>query len=224
MLFVVPTPIGNLGDVTLRSLEIFKTAQIILTEDGRVTSKLLQLLQIENKPKYVNLIKNHNFNFEPINKNLDILVANPATVVLLVTDAGTPGLSDPGYEVIQLALEKKIAYTVLPGANALVPAIVASNLVSKNFCFYGFLPIKKGRETTWKEIQISKMPVVLYESVHRIEKFIEECQKYLEPGRKISILKDLSKMYENIWVGTVADLTKYELKVKGEFAIVIGKL
>lgn len=224
MLFVVPTPIGNLGDVTLRSLEIFKTANIILTEDGRVTSKLLTLLEITNKPRYINLIKNHSFNFTPINKVLQELKTNPEQIVALVTDAGTPGLSDPGFEVINMARELEIAYTVLPGANALIPAIVASNLVSKDFRFYGFLPLKKGRETAWKEIANSDVPVVLYESVHRMEKFIQESQKNLEPTRKISILKDLSKMYEDYWVGTVEELTNYQFKDKGEFVVVIGKV
>lgn len=224
MLFVVPTPIGNLGDITLRSLEIFKTADIVLTEDGRVTSKLFQLLNIDHKPKYINLIKNHSFNFVPVRNSLEALKNDNHLVIALVTDAGTPGLSDPGFEVIEMAKSMDLAYTVLPGANALVPAIVASNLVSKDFRFYGFLPIKKGRETAWKEIGEAKIPVVLYESVHRIEKCIQEMQKYLEPNRKVSILKDLSKLYENIWTATVADLSRYELKQKGEFVVVIDKM
>jgi 16S rRNA (cytidine1402-2'-O)-methyltransferase len=143
-------------------------------------------------------------------------------ITLLVTDAGTPGISDPGFEILQMALEKGLKFEVLPGANGIIPAVVTSGIVSKEFLFLGFLPIKKGRQTAWQKIAISEYPVVIYESVHRIEKFITESKEYLEPNRKITICKDLSKLFENIWRGSIADLESYKPTLKGEFVVVIG--
>ncbi|MEI6728252.1 MAG: 16S rRNA (cytidine(1402)-2'-O)-methyltransferase [bacterium] len=256
MLYVVPTPIGNLEDVTLRSLRLFKTCQTVITEDSRHTRKLFDLLKIENKPKFIDITRNHNLNWHGVNQELDSLLSNQNEVLtkaelgstkdglesqsqesvsqenflnnqseqitLLVTDAGTPGISDPGFEILQMALEKGLKFEVLPGANGIIPAVVCSGIVSKEFLFLGFLPIKKGRQTAWQKISISEYPVVIYESVHRIEKFITESKVYLEPNRKITVCKDLSKLFENIWRGSIADLDNYKPTLKGEFIVVIG--
>jgi 16S rRNA (cytidine1402-2'-O)-methyltransferase len=145
-------------------------------------------------------------------------------ITLLVTDAGTPGISDPGFEILQMALEKDLKFEVLPGANGIIPAVVTSGIISKEFLFLGFLPIKKGRQTSWQKIATSSYPIVIYESVHRIEKFISEAKEYLKPSRKICICKDLTKLFENIWRGSVADLDNYHPTLKGEFIVVIGSV
>ncbi len=231
MLYLVPTPLGNLEDITLRALRLLKEADTIITEDSRMTRKLMNLLEIANKPAFVDIIRNHNLNWskvqdtlKEVKQNQIKIELNPETkelVVLLVTDAGTPGVSDPGIEIIRLAQEMEVKYTVLPGPSALVPAVVASGLVSKEFVFLGFLPIKKGRQSLWQEIIRSQYPIVVYESVHRIEKFLAESKEHLQADRKICICNDLSKKFEQIWVGKIANLQEFQLVTKGEFVIVI---
>jgi len=222
MLYIVPTPIGNLEDITLRALRLLKEAQLILCEDSRQTRKLMNLLEIENKPKFVDLVRNQEYNFRGVQEAISQLENDPDLVVLLVSDAGTPGISDPGFEVLRMVQQKNIKYTVLPGATAFVPALVASNLVSKEFRFVGFLPLKKGRQTLWKEIIRSQTPIIIYESVHRILKFIEEAKSNLEPERKICICRELTKTFEEIWVGNIAGLSELKIIEKGEFVIIIS--
>jgi 16S rRNA (cytidine1402-2'-O)-methyltransferase len=222
MLYVVPVPVGNLEDITLRGVRLFRNAQTIITEDSRQTRKLMKLLEVENKPRYIDITKNHTLNDKGIKDGL-LQASIVESVVLLVTDSGTPGISDPGCEIIRYALDNEIPYTVLPGATAFVPALVSSGLVEKEFTFIGFLPIKKGRQSAWKSIVSMMYPVVLYESVHRIEKWIIEAQEYLVPERKICIAREISKTFETIWIGTVGDLNEFNLIEKGEFVIVVDK-
>ena len=226
MLYVVPTPIGNLEDITLRAVRLFSQANIIMCEDSRETRKLMNLLKIENKPEFVDLTRNHNFNWSGIEKTLEKLVVPQANelIVLLVSDSGMPGISDPGREVIEQAIEKQIQFTVLPGASAVVNAAVASGFVSKNFEFMGFLPIKKGRQTAWKEIAEKQVPVIIYESSHRIKKFIDECPVYLQPNRQICICNDFSKLHEKFWWSRVEDLNNLTIPEKGEFAVIINSM
>lgn len=226
MLYIVPVPIGNLEDITLRAKRILSEVEIILAEDGRETHKLMQLLGIENKPKFVALTRNHELNLKGLREVLSKLTSKnqsdlSQTKVALVSDAGTPGISDPGGEVIRMAQELGVEYTVLPGATALIPAVVASGFVAKEFEFIGFLPLKKGRQKEWSRIVSSEIPVAFYESVHRLQKCFQEMQEYLQPERKVCVCKDISKMYERIWVGTVADLSTLEIVEKGEFVIVV---
>jgi 16S rRNA (cytidine1402-2'-O)-methyltransferase len=301
MIYITPTPIGNLEDITLRGIKVLSKAKVILCEDGKITSKLLSLLNIENKPKYINLVRNNQFNESGIRlalseiygvamlQNLKMAAVSPQTikaevdklplegevglglpnkvsprqdelatladwgyekdeftntltnlnnnqffqtsnstnldfdqnVIAIVTDAGTPGISDPAFEIIRLLKELNLDYTVLPGATACIPAIVSSNLVSKEFVFLGFLPLKKGRQTIWKEIAASKYPTVIYESCHRISKLVEEMQTNLKPDAQISISQELSKKHENTWIGKVKQLNRCQIKDKGEFVIVI---
>jgi 16S rRNA (cytidine1402-2'-O)-methyltransferase len=223
MLYIVPVPVGNLEDITLRGVRLFRQAQTIITEDSRQTRKLMKLLEIENKPRFIDITKNHTLNDKGIKDGL-LQASIVESVVLLVTDSGTPGVSDPGCEIIRYALDNGIPYTVLPGATAFVPALVGSGLVEKEFTFLGFLPIKKGRQSTWKSIVSTLYPVVLYESVHRIGKWITEAQDYLEPERKLCISREISKTFETIWVGTVAELNEMKLVEKGEFVIVVDKM
>ncbi|MBC7471889.1 MAG: 16S rRNA (cytidine(1402)-2'-O)-methyltransferase [candidate division SR1 bacterium] len=228
MLYIVPTPVGNLEDITLRAIRLLKTTHIIISEDTRHTRKLMKLLEIENKPKYIDFTRNHEFNLVPIEAALKtILVAEEEEKepieILVVSDSGTPGISDPGIEIIRLAQDLGVNYTVLPGATAFVPAVVASGITGREFTFLGFLPVKKGRQTQWKEIVISPYPVVFYESVHRIDKCVGELKEYLEPTRKISICREVTKMYETIWIGTVSTLEIDDIKQKGEFVIIVDK-
>ncbi len=222
MLYVVPTPIGNLEDITVRGLRILGESTTILCEDPRVTKKLLNLLNIDSKPVMVALTRNQDINYTGIIRVLNSI--KEGDTISLVTDAGTPGMSDPGAEVVRMAQEAEITYTILPGATALVPAAVASGFVSKEFVFLGFLPIKKGRQMAWGRIAIADHPMVIYESVHRITKFLNEAQQKLEPDRKICICREITKSFESIWVGTVKDLDSYILKEKGEFVVVIDKV
>lgn len=223
MLYIVPTPIGNIQDITLRSLEILKTCSAILCEDSRQIRKLMTLLEIENKPKFVDLNRNHEFNYTPVVRVLDGLGLDPTQIVALASDSGMPGISDPGFEVIALAKQKNIKYTVLPGASSPIVAAVASNLVSKDFLFLGFLPLKKNRQTTWQQIAVCSYPVVLLESVHRLPKFLVEAQKYLKPDTKLCLVKDISKLYEDYIFKTVGEIDAEFINsnFKGEWAVVI---
>jgi 16S rRNA (cytidine1402-2'-O)-methyltransferase len=221
MLCIVPTPIGNLRDITLRGIDALQRADVIICEDSRVTRKLLKLLNIETKPRFVDYLRNHVFNTRAIEAVFTDMRDNSELEVTLVSDAGTPGVSDPVVEVIHMCHRFLVPFTVLPGATAFVPAIVASGFAGREFVFKGFLPIKKGRKTEWLEIAQSNVPVVLYESVHRIEKFIAEAQIYLEQGRGVCIARELTKTFETVWVGQVKDIASLELITKGEFAVVI---
>jgi 16S rRNA (cytidine1402-2'-O)-methyltransferase len=242
MLYITPTPIGNLEDITIRSLKTLTKAKIILCEDPRVTTKLLELLKIKNKPKLINLVNSGKFNYHKIKEALEsiepignlnsqnyffeskISLDDDENVIALVSDAGMPGISDPGFEVIELAQELRIPYTVLPGPTSSINALVASNFCGKEFWFCGFLPIKKGRQTLLMRIKESQIPVVIFESSHRIEKLVEELWSNLEPGRKICITQELTKKYENIWVGDISNVKDYKLVAKGEFALVVGNI
>ncbi len=235
MIYFVPTPIGNLQDITLRAINVFEKAKFVLCEDGRVSSKLFRLLNIKNQPTFVNLIKNNEFNLSGIEFCLSSNLATQQLihnldednlVIAVVSDAGTPTISDPGYEVVQLAQKLELQYTVLPGSTALIPALVASGRSGAGFKFLGFLPTKKGRQTAFKKIVSSlesdNKPIIIYESVHRIEKFIQEAQGLLQPSTKICICQELTKMNETYWIGTIADLGNFKLTSKGEFVIVMG--
>jgi 16S rRNA (cytidine1402-2'-O)-methyltransferase len=223
MLYLVPTPIGNLQDITLRAINLLTKAQFILTEDPRKTKLLFELLKITNQAKLVQLTKYHHLNLLEIEQVREYLQKNPETVVCLLSDAGTPGISDPAVEVVRLWHQANLPVSTLPGATALIPAIVNSGLVSKEFLFLGFLPTKKGRQKIWQEIQSAKYPVVVYESVHRLPKFLQEMQCYLAPDRKVSYSREISKVFEQIWVGTVAELAAIKIISKGEFVWVIDK-
>jgi 16S rRNA (cytidine1402-2'-O)-methyltransferase len=235
MIYFVPTPIGNLQDITLRAINVFEKAKFVLCEDGRITSKLFRLIGIQNQPTFVNLIKNNEFNLSGVEFCLtsNLTTQKPVSnleedemVIAVVSDAGTPTISDPGYEVVQLAQRLSLQYTVLPGATALIPALVASGRSGTGFEFLGFLPTKKGRQTAWKKIALSlnieTKPIVLYESVHRVDKFVQEAQEFLKSEIKICICQELTKMNESYWHGSVADLKDLKLTSKGEFVIVLG--
>ncbi len=201
MLFVVPTPIGNIDDITLRALKIFAEHTVFICEDTRSTRKLLWLLRIDYSQKQFFSLTSHTQSHS-IQKYLDMSMTQD---IILVTDAGTPWLSDPGKVFIQQCAQNNVPYTVFPGANALVPAVVAAAFPTHRFRFLGFLPQKKWRQTLLREIVDSREAVFLYESVHRVQK---TCMQLKELGFswKVFLARELSKMFEQLVNGTLDDV------------------
>jgi 16S rRNA (cytidine1402-2'-O)-methyltransferase len=221
MLYVVPVPVGNLEDITLRAIRLFKETLYVIAEDSRNTKKLFKLLEIQNNPKFIDITKNHTLNSYKILQTLELAKKEN---VLLVTDSGTPGISDPGLEIVKMAILNSVPYTTLPGATSIIPAVINSGLIFKEFLFKGFLPLKKGRQKMWQEISNSSTPIVLLESVHRIEKFLLEARQYLQPDRQIFINREISKLNESFYRFKTRDIDKLEIKIKGEFVVVIEGL
>lgn len=216
-LFVVPTPIGNLEDMTFRAIRILKEANAILAEDTRVTSKLLNHYEISNK-----LIAHHQNNeHKTINRIIEELQSGLNYAI--VTDAGTPGISDPGFLLVRACVDAGIEVDCLPGATAFVPAIVNSGFPCEKFNYIGFLPHKKGKETIVKSIADSDRTTVMYESPHRILKTLKLFDTFFESDRRISISREISKKFEETLRGTANDLlTHFESKpLKGEFVVVV---
>jgi len=221
MLSIVSTPIGNLGDITLRAIETLKKCDAIVCEDTRVTGNLLKQLEIPKKQ----LISFHGYSDE---KKLDSILMRlkKGEHLALVSDAGTPGISDPGYALVSKVREGGMAMEVIPGPSAFLAALSASGLPINQFVYLGFPPLKKGRKTLFASFCDEKRTIVLYESVHRIERTLFEIAEALkeQPERKIIIARELTKMYEEVIETTVQDVSKVidELTKKGEFVVVIG--
>lgn len=217
VLNIVPTPIGNLEDITLRSLDTLKNSDYILCEDTRVSKKLLNKYNIE-----VQLVSFHSFNeHKTVQKHINQIL--DGKVVSLISDAGTPSISDPGFLIVRESIKNNIEINCLPGATALIPAIVNSGLSSERFVFEGFLPTKKGRNKRIKNLVDEKRSIVIYESPKRILKLINDLMGFLGEGRKASISRELSKIYQENIRGTLKELhDKLEnINIKGEFVIVI---
>jgi 16S rRNA (cytidine1402-2'-O)-methyltransferase len=217
-LVLVPTPIGNLEDITLRAIRILQECDFILAEDTRESRKLLQHLSID-KPI-------HSYHQANEHKILDHTVDRIASakMVCLVTDAGTPGISDPGYLLVRACLKENIEVECLPGPAALIPALVISGLPCEKFVFEGFLPHKKGRETRMKAIAAENRTVVLYESPHRLIKTLELIKKICGEQRPVSVSRELSKKFEETVRGTCEEVLTHFLKhePRGEFVMIIG--
>lgn len=218
MMYIVPTPIGNLKDITLRGLEILKTVDIILAEDTRTSKKLLIHYQIETSIRAYHAHNEH--------KILDGIISDlqSGKDIALISDAGTPGLSDPGFLLIRACLEKEIAFTVLPGANALVPAIVGSGLPNHHFHFEGFLPHKKGRKTRLEYLAQLPDTFIIFESPHRIQRTIRELSQYCGEDRSITLVREISKKFEQFLSMTLSELHIYmeEHPVRGEIVLVVN--
>jgi len=216
-LYVVPTPIGNLKDITLRALEILRTVDTILAEDTRKSGILLKHFEI-NKP----LQRFHIFNEHQILVGLIKRMAQ-GEVMALVTDAGTPGISDPGFLLVRECLKSGLRIECLPGATAFVPALVKSGFPTDRFVFEGFLPHKKGRQTMIKKLADEERTVILYESPHRLVKSLEQFITYFGPDRPISISRELTKIHEETATGTLQQMLDYfsQKEVKGEIVMVI---
>lgn len=216
-LFIVPTPIGNLEDITLRAINALKSADLILAEDTRTSLFLLKHLQIE-KP----LKSYHQHNEHKIVEEL-VSTLNAGKTIALVSDAGTPGISDPGFLLIREAIARNISVITLPGATAFVPALVTSGLPCNEFSFYGFLPQKKGRQTRLKLLAEEEKTFILYESPFRLVKLLQELKEHLGAGRRASVSREISKLFEETRRGTLEELiTFYSAKpVKGEIVVVV---
>lgn len=216
-LFIVPTPIGNLEDITLRAINVLKSVDLILAEDTRNSSFLLRHLQIE-KP----LRSYHQHNEHKIIEDL-ITSLNSGKNIALISDAGTPGISDPGFLLIREAIAKDVTIISLPGATAFVPALVNSGLPCNEFSFYGFLPQKKGRQTRLKRLALEEKTFIVYESPFRLVKLLEELKLYLGATRKASVSRELTKLFEETKRGTLDELIIfYSAKVvKGEIVVVV---
>ena len=220
MLYIVPTPIGNLGDMTFRAIEILKSVDLILAEDTRSSGILLKHFSIEN-----NLRPFHNFNEHKVVESLVSQLKEGMTMAL-ISDAGTPGISDPGFLIIRSAMEAGIKVSCLPGPVAFVPAMVASGIPCDKFFFEGFLPHKKGRQTRLKYLSGLDYTFILYESPHRLIKCLEELKERCSPMRLACVAREISKVYEEIKTATIQDLVEYYKgssgTVKGEIVIVVS--
>lgn len=218
-LYIVPTPIGNLGDITLRALDILKQVDTILAEDTRHSHILLKHYNIETK-----LLPFHAHNeHEKVSYFVNIL--HDGKQLAMITDAGTPGISDPAYLLVKQCVEHNILVECLPGATAFVPALVTSGFPIDRFFFEGFLPTKKGRHTRLKFLSLQDNVIILYEAPHRLKKLLAELLEYFEPEREISISKEISKLHEQHIRGTLQDLQQLDDKqCKGEFVLLINRL
>lgn len=217
-LYLIPTPIGNLEDITLRALRMLKEVDMILAEDTRKAGILLKHYEIQ-KP----LMSYHNFNEHQI-KDKIVKRMLAGEVFALVSDAGTPAISDPGFLLVRVCLESNLQVECLPGATAFVPALVKSGLPTDKFVFEGFLPHKKGRLARLKVIAEEKRTLVLYESPYRLLKTLEQLVEHCGAERKCSISRELSKIYEETFNGTLQEALSYftQKGAKGEFVVVLA--
>ena len=216
-LFLVPTPIGNLEDITLRSIRILNEVDLILAEDTRTSGKLLKHFDIKTPMQSFHMHNEHKVLDKMVDKlKLGIKIA-------LISDAGTPGISDPGFLLVRACVEEGIETECLPGATALIPAIVQSGFPTDRFIFEGFLPPKKGRQTRLKQWSEESRTIVFYESPHKIVKTLSQLQEFVGGDRRLSVSRELSKKFEETVRGTVNELILHFSKKapKGEFVIVL---
>jgi 16S rRNA (cytidine1402-2'-O)-methyltransferase len=217
-LYIVPTPIGNLEDITLRAIRILKEVDLILAEDTRTSGNLLRHLNISNK------MQAHHQHNEHKTVSMIAERIRAGEKIALITDAGTPGISDPGFLLVRECVSQGIEVETLPGATAFVPALVNSGLPSDTFCFEGFLPQKKGRQTKIRSLLEEKRTMVFYESPYRLVKILEQFIEHFGPDRKASVSRELSKLYEENKRGTLRELADHfkSKTVKGEIVIVLA--
>ncbi len=218
MLYLVPTPIGNLKDITLRAIEILKEVDLILAEDTRTTSHLLNHYQII---KQLSPYHQHNEH-----KVLQHLVSQllEGKKMAIVTDAGTPGISDPAFLLIRECIKVGVKVECLPGATAFVPALINSGIPANRFCFEGFLPLKKGRQTLLKQLATEERTMIFYESPLRLVKTLEEFITFFGEKRQCAVSRELSKMFEENKRGTLREVADYfkEKAIKGEIVIIVA--
>ena len=217
MLYLVPTPIGNLKDITFRSIEILQSVDVILCEDTRTSSKLLSHYNIQ-KP----VSPYHQHNEHKIVEHLISQMQSGKTFAL-ITDAGTPAISDPAFLLVRECIKQNIKVECLPGATAFVPALVNSGLTTNRFVFEGFLPLKKGRQTLLKKLANEERTMIFYESPFRVAKTLQQFVEYFGAERKCCVSRELSKMFEENKRGTVLELSEFYKtnSIKGEVVIVV---
>lgn len=219
-LYIVPTPIGNLDDMTFRAIKVLKEADLILAEDTRTSGFLLKHFEIKTP-----MHSHHKFNEHKTVENVVQRIKGGQTVAL-ISDAGTPAISDPGFLVVRKCVENGIAVECLPGATAFVPALVNSGLPNDKFCFEGFLPQKKGRQTRLQTLASETRTMVFYESPFRLAKTLTQLAAFLGAERAASVSREISKMYEETRRGSLVELAAYynEHQVKGEIVLVVAGL
>ena len=219
-LYLVPTPIGNLEDITLRAIRVLGEVDGILAEDTRNSGQLLKHFNI-SKPLYSHHAHNEHTGVPGVIKML-----KEGKSLALISDAGTPGISDPGYLLVKACVESGIEVESLPGATAFVPALVNSGFPTDRFVYEGFLPHKKGRQSRWKALAEEERTIVLYESPHRLVKALEQIIEFISPDRSVMVGRELSKMHEQMVRGTATEVLAYFVahpdKVRGEIVIVIA--
>lgn len=218
-LFIVPTPVGNLEDITLRAIRILREVPVILAEDTRTTHFLLKHLGIEGKK----VLSHHKFNEH---KTVELVAGHilAGEDAALVSDAGTPGISDPGFLLVRTCVEKGIAVETLPGPTAFVPALVNSGFPTDRFCFEGFLPQKKGRQKRVEALRDEERTMVFYESPYRVVKTLELLETVFGPEREASVSREISKLFEETVRGALPELIAHfqQKEPKGEFVIVVA--
>ena len=217
-LFIVPTPIGNLGDITFRAIDTLKSVDLILAEDTRISQKLLKHYNIENTVESYHMHNEHKKLMSIIEK------LNSGVEIALISDAGTPGISDPGFLLTRECIRNNIEIECLPGATALIPALINSGLPSDKFLFEGFLPAKKGRTKRLNELSQENKTIILYESPHRVLKTLNDLSSCYNEETNISISREITKIHEETFRGTIKESVEYfnKKKLKGEFVIVLS--
>lgn len=217
-LFLVPTPIGNLEDITLRAIRILKSVDTILAEDSRTSGRLLKHYQIGTKQQSY-----HAFNEHQVTDGL-IKRLKAGEKMALISDAGTPAISDPGFLLVRECLAQAVGVECLPGPTALIPALIQSGLPADRFVFEGFLPHKKGRQTRMQQLAEEERSMIFYESPHRLLKSLQQFAEFFGEARKASVSRELTKLYEETVNGTLSELIAYfsNSKVKGEIVVVIA--
>ena len=218
ILYIVPTPVGNLEDMTFMAVKVLKEADVILAEDTRTSSVLLQRYDIHGK-----LWSHHMFNAHQTVELIKERILGGLNVAL-ISDAGTPGISDPGFLLVRTCAAEGIEVQTLPGATACIPAIVSSGLPCDRFCFEGFLPVKKGRQTLLRELATETRTMVFYESPYRLVKTLDQFSEFFGPDRNCSVAREISKIHEEHRRGTLAEVSAWfkEHEPKGEFVIVVA--
>jgi 16S rRNA (cytidine1402-2'-O)-methyltransferase len=218
MLYVVPTPVGNLEDMTFRAIRILKEADLILAEDTRTSGILLKHFEIKNAMQ-----SHHKFNEHKTVESVVNRIKAGATVAL-ISDAGTPGISDPGFLVVRECVRNGIEVQCLPGATAFVPALVSSGLPNEKFCFEGFLPQKKGRQTRLKAIAEETRTTIIYESPYRLVKTLTQLAEFLGEERQVAVAREISKVHEQTVRGTLAEVIAHFTanEPRGEIVVVIS--
>lgn len=218
MLYVVPTPVGNMEDMTFRAIRILKEADLILAEDTRTSSVLLRHYAIENEVR-----SHHKFNEHQTTQAV-IRRLQAGQTVALVSDAGTPGISDPGFLLVRECVRNGIEVQTLPGATAFVPALVSSGLPDDRFCFEGFLPQKKGRQTRLNQLADEARTMIFYESPHRLLKTLQQFAEVFGADRQVSVCREISKIHEESVRGTLAEVVVHfeQNEPRGEIVIVLA--
>lgn len=217
-LYIVPTPIGNLEDITLRAIRVLKEADLVLAEDTRTSGKLLQHLEVSTPMQSHHMHNEH----KTVSGLVDRIQAG--STIALISDAGTPAISDPGFLLTRACVEAGVEVECLPGATAFVPALVNSGLPNDKFVFEGFLPVKKGRQTRLTLLSEETRTMIFYESPHKLQKTLNSFVEYFGADRPVSVSRELTKMYEETIRGTAEEVLKHytEKPPKGEIVIVVG--